>query len=596
MVYCGKASQGCQNCRTRRIKCDKVRPQCAQCIRVGKPCPGYRDQLSLMFRDESSKVIKRAHAQWGVPETSEQGEGSGSSPTSSTSSSSSTTSPTSTSTASPITSRRRVPVTDPPRSATSVFTFKREAPEVGYRVPKEIPINAVDKAIQFYIEHYVIGLPDEPKVGQELQGKVWVHSPATREIMAAVGLASLSNITGDKTMSTLSKQHYGRALQRISTSIMAKHVPELDLDVILRAVVMMAMYEVVRGRDEKPASGARTHIMGGAAILTSFLPFHQSQTEGLRGLLQLCFSMIASTQGALQYTTPEPNNMIPSRPEPQSGEGGLPRPFQHWLSMGASMVTPTDKPSAELIFPIVELVKLSTYVRNQHFIDGQQQTTDMIRTALVLDAEFGAWEDRQDGAWAVIEEHVSDKFFPSEAVFEGRYHIYTDMYIARIWNHYRWAKIMLSQLLIESVQRFPTSSSSLISDERLQQIQDCIIRLARDILISIPTHYRHPHLRPAHLEYFDKTQGGAVIGIAGIPTLLFVIKVAGVAPGIPRHYRTWALGILETIWAKMGMFQSKLLSTMLAKTIEPTGSPEGGSPVWIKEEGHSVSIKEEGHG
>ncbi|KAK0674247.1 hypothetical protein QBC41DRAFT_309674 [Cercophora samala] len=538
-----------------------------------------------MFRDESSKVIKRAHQQWGVPETSEQGEASGSSPTSSTSSSS-TTSPTSTSTPSLISTRRRVAASQSPQSTSSVITFKREAPEVGYRVTKEIPINAVDRAIQFYIEHYVIGLPDEPKVGQELQGRPWVHSAITREIMAAVGLASLSNIRGDKKLSTISKQHYGRALQNISSSIMAKHVPELDLDLILRAVVMMAMYEMVCGRDDKPAPGARTHIMGGAAILTSFLPFHQSQSEGLRGLLQLCFSMIASTQGAFQYNSPEPNNMIPSRPEPQNSEGGLPPPFQQWLSMGASMATPKDRPSTELILPVVEFVKLSGYVRSQHFIDGQQATTDMIRTALALDAQFAAWENRQEGPWIVIEEQVSNNFFPPEAVFEGRFHIYTDMYFARIWNHYRWARIMISQLLLESVQRFPSSSSSLISDEKVQQIQDCIVRLVRDILISIPTHYRHPNLQSVHLEYFDKTQGGAVIGIAGIPTLLFEIKVAGVAPGIPRHYRTWALGILETIWAKMGMYQSKVLANLLAKTIEPEGSPDRGSPVWIKQEGY----------
>ncbi len=31
-------------------QCDKVRPECSQCLRVHKKCPGYRDQLSLMFR------------------------------------------------------------------------------------------------------------------------------------------------------------------------------------------------------------------------------------------------------------------------------------------------------------------------------------------------------------------------------------------------------------------------------------------------------------------------------------------------------------------------------------------------------------------
>ena len=78
MVYCGKPSKGCASCRFKRTKvgyltyllstdkcckfvligvlqCDTLRPSCTQCIRAGRVCTGYRDPLSLSFRDQSQK-------------------------------------------------------------------------------------------------------------------------------------------------------------------------------------------------------------------------------------------------------------------------------------------------------------------------------------------------------------------------------------------------------------------------------------------------------------------------------------------------------------------------------------------------------------
>lgn len=42
------------------FQCDQIDPACSQCLRAGKACPGYRDQLSLLFRDESEKVVRKA--------------------------------------------------------------------------------------------------------------------------------------------------------------------------------------------------------------------------------------------------------------------------------------------------------------------------------------------------------------------------------------------------------------------------------------------------------------------------------------------------------------------------------------------------------
>jgi hypothetical protein len=70
----------------------------------------------------------------------------------------------------------------------------------------------------------------------------WIHSRETRDIMAAVAFAGLSNLTGDKEMNTLARHHYGLALRNMASSV--GNMAGLDLEIVIRAVVMMAMYEV----------------------------------------------------------------------------------------------------------------------------------------------------------------------------------------------------------------------------------------------------------------------------------------------------------------------------------------------------------------
>lgn len=36
-----KVKTGCNNCKSRRVKCDETRPQCAKCVKSGRKCDGY---------------------------------------------------------------------------------------------------------------------------------------------------------------------------------------------------------------------------------------------------------------------------------------------------------------------------------------------------------------------------------------------------------------------------------------------------------------------------------------------------------------------------------------------------------------------------
>ncbi|KAH6677231.1 C6 finger domain protein [Halenospora varia] len=62
MVYCGRPSTSCNNCRAKKRRCDKALPECGQCYRTGHECGGYRDPSSFIFHDESSKVIDKARS------------------------------------------------------------------------------------------------------------------------------------------------------------------------------------------------------------------------------------------------------------------------------------------------------------------------------------------------------------------------------------------------------------------------------------------------------------------------------------------------------------------------------------------------------
>lgn len=145
--------------------------------------------------------------------------------------------------------------------------------------------------------------------------------------------------------------------------------------------------------------------------------------------------------------------------------------------------------------------------------------------------------------------------------------------MARIWNYYRWARILVNQMILDLAAKNPTSSHSLINLAATKDRLDTVRLLSRDILASTPSHWRHPLLG-------DKTplpvqqQGGAGAGAAGIPVLLFHLKVAGCAPGVPLEYWQWSYGVIECIWGDMGMQHAKSMMDAMAVHRAEADKPE----------------------
>ncbi|OIW33198.1 hypothetical protein CONLIGDRAFT_163898 [Coniochaeta ligniaria NRRL 30616] len=528
MVYCGKASKGCQHCRTRRIKCDKLRPDCSQCVRAGKQCPGYRDQLSLMFRDENTKVIQKAHAQWGVPGYSD-------SPSTSSGSPSSAESPFS------FVNADGTPIPVAPISRRS--SSAQQALVATPRISKAVQPTMFERGIQFYIDRYILGYPQEPKTAADLQNAPWMSQPDVADVMAAVGLSGLSNLTGDEELDLAARQKYGVVLRKTAKSI--QNPAALDPRTAMRVVVLLAMFEVVQGKSET-AGIIRAHIMGAAALLSSFVPTSKQPTAAFRGIIQLCFSML-----------------IPCHTLGVS----VPKAALEWILQSRQSLPPEDKSSAELLLTLARFLQLSAGLHGLSLTDIQPGTRELISDAMLIETKLAEWEEQhqQPGSrWAFSTEEAD---FPPESAFRGRYHVYVNgMWSARVWNHYRWARIMVNQTILGLDDK---TCSLGFRDRHLETIR----RMADELLVSLPTHFRHPRLTRAHRDLIDRTcilppgtAGG--VGSAGVPSLLVQLQVAGCAPGVPSEYGEWALGVLETIWSETGMLQAQTLAAQLRGDLE----------------------------
>ncbi|KAF5005642.1 hypothetical protein FDECE_7919 [Fusarium decemcellulare] len=562
MVYCGKASQGCQNCRTRRIKCDKVRPECSQCIRVGKKCPGYRDQLSLMFRDESTKVMQKAHAQWGVGESgsdmlSSQPSSSSSSSSSigsmsasagsfsSTSSSSyntslaaissspSTNTCWSTSPAS-LVSHQTSPPTPPSPSSyhhdSSSTTTVQSVSAWPSRLPTPVDPSLEEQGVQFYVNRYLIGHPDEPRTPGDLSSTEWLWDPAVQDVMTAVGLASLSNLRGDHSLMTTARQKYGLALRQTGRLIQTSVAP--DFEVTMRSVVMLAMFELVKGAHQGIAH-VHAHVMGGVALLRRWCPMPEVAFLGVRAMVQMCYSLFIP---AHMSSTP------------------LPTPFYEWVAFSGTLLEPADRPATDLGMLIGRFVQVSTYIQTHILTDGRPHTLAALQQMLDIDASFAEWERGLGPTWRYRTEKA-DQASPA-AVFDGQYHIYFDMFLARMWGHYRWSRTLLNQTIVGFIKDYPQSSSSLVSETQYHRRLEIIRNLARDTLVSTPTHWRHPLLSDKSAVPVENT-GGAGSGSAGLPIVLFHLQTAACAPGVPGAYWDWAFGVMECIWSDMGILHAK---------------------------------------
>ncbi|KAI8966241.1 hypothetical protein F5Y11DRAFT_343627 [Daldinia sp. FL1419] len=478
-----------------------------------------------MFRDESSKVIQKAHAQWGSSGSPTEPSGN----LASTSASASAWTDESSSSAS----------SSPPES--TLIPPPDLAPA---RIPKKVDLNMEQQGLRFYIDRYLLNHPDSPRTSEQV-ATYFSRADAAQNVMIAVGLAGLSNLQGNKNMNLVARSKYVASLKQTG-QLIASNDPA-GLVARLRSVVTLALFEVVQGRGSRVAVGlASTHVNGAMAVMRSVLPLPQSPNGGV-------------------HATDTP----------------LPPGFFETLKFCKQLMQGVPEAcSVDLALAMVRLLQLSSAFEHTVYVDGRPATDDLIRQFIQLDNTFGSLERRLLEVFPFTENRGE---YPPAAVFRGKWHKYNAIWAARLWNHYRWAHILTNQKLVKFISTYPISSGQILSAPQRVKCYATIERLAEDILISIPSHWHHPMLDPQVTREFE-ADGYGNSGAVGVPSLLWHLKIAGCAPNVPSEFWDWAYNVMQVVWGQMGMLHAKALSEIMEEHRSKLRQGTTGHRVKLEEE------------
>lgn len=254
MVFCGKPSKGCSNCRKRRIKCDQLDPACSQCLRAGKTCDGYRNQLNLMFRNENEKVMQKAR---GPKQHAQQSQ-----------------SPSSLLSSPPKERTTHIIVRDTifsPFSEDCEELAKSPFPRQYCFCPSPLKhLSTDDLGVQFFFNNYMtteyVSLSEflTPPHSPPLMAHQIFLNESFHEAISSVGYAALSNVSGNSQYHIVARKKYVKSISNTTTAL--KNTSSSNLDFILMCIVLLAMFEIVTGT----APGSKIwsmHLDGAAALL-----------------------------------------------------------------------------------------------------------------------------------------------------------------------------------------------------------------------------------------------------------------------------------------------------------------------------------------
>ncbi|KAF1994896.1 hypothetical protein P154DRAFT_624337 [Amniculicola lignicola CBS 123094] len=234
MVYRGKPSGACAECRKRRTRCDRKVPSCGPCTRGNRVCHGYRDLLDLAFCDETSNVTKKA---------------------------------------------RVVPLTPQEQPPTSLPIHMRDV--VIYQTIDDLGIN-------FFMKNYVGA---QAILSQfDFLPSFYVRDgrscPYFKDSIKAVGLAGYAKATRRVDLLRTTTKTYISAIREVNKALSDPNSAGRDTTLI--AVLLLAMYEVLILPGRKGLRNLTKHLHGAVSVAAFGQSCNEKTAIGEKLLICLC--------------------------------------------------------------------------------------------------------------------------------------------------------------------------------------------------------------------------------------------------------------------------------------------------------------------
>ncbi|KUI60551.1 White-opaque regulator 1 [Cytospora mali] len=484
MVYCGKPSKGCSNCRERKIRCDQRQPGCGQCEKRQRECPGYRNLVDLMFRDESSHVINKANA------NSRKKRSLPSPAASHTSTISDQVISSSASIAEPhgyqyaaIPLRQWSPVQSPPTRPVYGTKFDEKGREVSRegRRRSQPPVQVLaplsyslspsfqERGVNLFFTRYISVSENLAHHRYDFILDLWqpnTSDPNHDGVLAgitAVGLVGVAEMSRSGEVLEAARKSYGKALRLTNDAL--RDPGEAVKDTTLLSVMLLGLFEMIGGSRARGIESWQKHL-NGAAALARLRGVEQFRTPaGVRLLFMLAQNTMIS---CIQNELPMPEDLIEMRKQV------------------GSMLQDRD-PGFEVCSAIYKILQLRHDIK-------QGSVTDMEE---MLDEFTGAESDFERAillipkAWQYRRCRLAQQ--PRPGFYNDVYHVYPDLRIARMWNGLRTLRLLVLETMLEELRkRYLHTPVGLVPKRHQREYQKAkfkMERIALAVLASVPQHF-----------------------------------------------------------------------------------------------------------
>ena len=193
-----------------------------------------------------------------------------------------------------------------------------------------------------------------------------------------------------------------------------------------------------------------------------------------------------------------------------------------------------------------------------------RRSADIVLSALEIDAELEVWAADCPDMYMYEIVTLQKR---SESVFSDNYHLYYNIWIATIWNHYRSIRILLNELVIEQLTQLKQCSEALpdfrgeqpsvFYEKQIVLCRSLLLQLTQDICASVPFFFSYG------------SQSDCPPRAAGGNLLLWSLYIAGCTDVVSKVMRDWVIVNLEKITETMGIQQAKALAILLTLRKDP---------------------------
>ncbi|KAF2876291.1 hypothetical protein BDV95DRAFT_221506 [Massariosphaeria phaeospora] len=563
MPNVGKPSKGCQNCRDRKVKCDQKRPSCSQCVRIKKECFGYRDPLSMMFKNESAVVARKAKQRYQELKKQASPEQSSENDSLSLRSASKTATHSTLSTPGPSFTAVSNELIDP-----LLFSWADET------TPWTRPMtpSIEDQAVSFFVSNYVVTPALVPR-GQfdflpELLNQPGIEKVLKSSVTAA-SLASLAQSTKSAHIMKQAQAEYVTALSMTNKALKSTNTAKKTSTLI--AVIMLGMYENFVFQGKESITSWANHVQGASALIS------------LRGREQfrdkLGLRIFQQFYGTILLVSLQNRSAIP------------PRVVELW----EEITRLGDYNVQGKQWTVVMVRFMQQAINLTH--DKTSDPAVMVSQAMKLDRELDDIKAQVPNIWTYETVYLDH---PSQHVYGDFYHVYLDPWIVQMWNNLRTVRIMLHQVLrlqlLRGCEQFPPMFKMDQVESQITHSEHIVRSAMADMAASAPqitgqVPFPTPPVEQLNrqsscAEYFDPDDvlfkphvPGTFLNPSrptGMHHLIWPLFVIGENDLCTSDFRQWAIDQLHFVALSIGTRQAVVLAEQLQER-QALGfmSPEG---------------------